>query len=693
MSYLCASDGERINLRCIGWLSTGLLPLWALAPVRDSRARLSVALLLGMALALAAGSAHAQPLIAGCCDSITSEPSYLDLVWDDYGWPSGNPYDHNLGVNTTRTGAGLSRLVTYLAANDPDAVILLSGTPDTFLGLSWPVGIFDHDETVSNIAGMVTATLNDGAEPILVAPPPAFDPCAGSVDPSCSVIDGRLYDLSLALDDLAFQEDVAFVDLYALFDAHPDPGSLYVSDGIHPNHTVGDPFIRDALLPELAAVLTCGDGSLDLGEECDDGNFVPGDGCSAACEIEECLDGVDNDADGAVDFGEDFGCDSLEDLSERTDPGVIVCDDGVDNEAIPDGMIDFPADPGCAHPLQMTENPECQDGSDNDSDGQIDYDGGLSALGYVASEPDPYCVGKPWQDDESGPTATPTPAPTTTPTSTPTVAPTPTATPTPAATPTPFAPLDKSQQACVNEMNKSGAKVNKAQLKENETCLKDHQKGKLTTTYEVCTTDDRKNTMQQADDRTVEWEAKKCDQLPVAPPFAFTGATTVFQAGVDGAMALTYAIFGGPPVLDANLATKASDKDAAKCQLGMLKRARKLENAVLKEINKAKKEAIKKPWVGSSPILETTLAAVFIANDKIAKAKEKFAKGVEKKCASLQDPATTFPGACADPDLGVIEGCVIAAARCQACLKIEAFDDLNLDCDNLDDGAANLSCP
>ena len=30
----------------------------------------------------------------------------------------------------------------------------------------------------------------------------------------------------------------------------------------------------------------CGDGFLDDGEECDDGNDVDGDGCSAACEIE-----------------------------------------------------------------------------------------------------------------------------------------------------------------------------------------------------------------------------------------------------------------------------------------------------------------------------------------------------------------------------------------------------------------------
>ena len=191
----------------------------------------------------------------------------------------------------------------------------------------------------------------------------------------------------------------------------------------------------------------------------------------------------------------------------------------------------------------------------------------------------------------------------------------------------------------------------------------------------------------------MQGRAKKCDSLPVDPPFAYTGSTTVFQAAVDAAMTLTYAIFGGPPVLDADLATKVSDKDTAKCQLGMLKQASKLESAVLKEINKAKKEAIKLESVNSASALETVLTGVLTANDKIAKAKEKFQKGVEKKWAPLQDPATTFPGVCSNPDLGEVEDCVIAAARCQACLKINAFDKLDLDCDDLDDGVVNLSCP
>src|SRR6185369_11791583 len=32
----------------------------------------------------------------------------------------------------------------------------------------------------------------------------------------------------------------------------------------------------------------CGDGAQDAGEECDDGNVFPDDGCSATCTVEPC---------------------------------------------------------------------------------------------------------------------------------------------------------------------------------------------------------------------------------------------------------------------------------------------------------------------------------------------------------------------------------------------------------------------
>jgi MYXO-CTERM domain-containing protein len=96
---------------------------------------------------------------------------------------------------------------------------------------------------------------------------------------------------------------------------------------------------------------------------------------SEPCEAtptRECSDGVDNDADGFIDFPADVGCDSLSDNTEaNTD--VEECRDTVNNDG--DAFIDWPADLQCAGPFDDTEagNPACGDGIDNDGDGDTDF--------------------------------------------------------------------------------------------------------------------------------------------------------------------------------------------------------------------------------------------------------------------------------------------------------------------------------
>ena len=68
---------------------------------------------------------------------------------------------------------------------------------------------------------------------------------------------------------------------------------------------------------------TCGDGSLDAGEECDDGNGVDGDGCTRACRSERCGDAVlqDNEeCDGSL--VSDTSCED-----RGFAGGSIACDD------------------------------------------------------------------------------------------------------------------------------------------------------------------------------------------------------------------------------------------------------------------------------------------------------------------------------------------------------------------------------
>ncbi len=287
------------------------------------------------------------------------------------------------------------------------------------------------------------------------------------------------------------------------------------------------------------------------------------------------------------------------------------------------------------------------------------------------------------------------PNPGATPTPTPGGTPLPTATPGPTPTPTvpPVAGLDRDEQKCVEKMNKAGGKVDKAQLKENERCLKDHQQGKLDgLTVEQCTTADRKGKVAKAEGKTVTDDEKFCTWLNPAPDFGYTGAAAVNEAAVEGPLDLIHAIFGNP-LDDASLSTSASSKDTAKCQAEMLKRADKLEDTVLKELVKAKQKAIKEPTVNSAEKLETALVLVLSSNEKITKAQDKLVKSVDKKCESLGAlPSVVFPGICADALLDNVEDCAIAAARCVACEKMSTFDGLDLDCDDLDDGEANGSC-
>ncbi len=96
-----------------------------------------------------------------------------------------------------------------------------------------------------------------------------------------------------------------------------------------------------------------------------------------------CSDGVDNDADGAIDDADD-AC-SASPWSES-----LACEDGIDNDG--DGWIDGD-DAGCATDPDHEED-ACADGVDNDGDGLTDLE-------------DPACAGDPRGQSESSTTAPP----------------------------------------------------------------------------------------------------------------------------------------------------------------------------------------------------------------------------------------------------------------------------------------------
>jgi cysteine-rich repeat protein len=101
----------------------------------------------------------------------------------------------------------------------------------------------------------------------------------------------------------------------------------------------------------------CGDGVVDAGEECDDGNEIDGDACTNNCTIAACGDGaVQEGAEGCDDGNEVDGdaCTNACELAACGDgivqEGVEGCDDGNSNEA--DECTSLCAAPSCEDGIQ-----------------------------------------------------------------------------------------------------------------------------------------------------------------------------------------------------------------------------------------------------------------------------------------------------------------------------------------------------
>src|SRR6185436_17530407 len=101
-------------------------------------------------------------------------------------------------------------------------------------------------------------------------------------------------------------------------------------------------------------------------------------GCWPASSQDEraCLNNIDDDHDGIIDWRLDSGCTSADDDSEtNVIPPMNACADNVDNDG--DGHKDYGTNPlvndsACQSASGISENKACNDNTDNDRDGKID---------------------------------------------------------------------------------------------------------------------------------------------------------------------------------------------------------------------------------------------------------------------------------------------------------------------------------
>jgi len=109
--------------------------------------------------------------------------------------------------------------------------------------------------------------------------------------------------------------------------------------------------------------LECGNGVIDRNEQCDDGNLLDNDGCSSACLIEFCGDGIINlpgeACDGAAGVPEHYIC-----TNACTLEYVPYCGDGAINQPNEecDGFDGVPEHYICTNACTLEYVPYCGDG-------------------------------------------------------------------------------------------------------------------------------------------------------------------------------------------------------------------------------------------------------------------------------------------------------------------------------------------
>ena len=116
----------------------------------------------------------------------------------------------------------------------------------------------------------------------------------------------------------------------------------------------------------------CGDGDVNPGEECDDGNLEPLDGCSEACRLPRCGDGLVEGAeecdDGNLDDNDKClnGCTIATCGDGEVLAGEEECDDA--NEDDDDGCVGDCALASCGDGFLRDGKEECDDGNDVNTD-------------------------------------------------------------------------------------------------------------------------------------------------------------------------------------------------------------------------------------------------------------------------------------------------------------------------------------
>ena len=250
-------------------------------------------------------------------------------------------------------------------------------------------------------------------------------------------------------------------------------------------------------------------------------------------------------------------------------------------------------------------------------------------------------------------------------------------------------PPAKDQQDCINTLNKHVARIAKIQGKQFSSCIKNFGRGNLAGTLQACINSDAGLKVANAIARAETDEAKKCAANP--PAFGPSDASALSNGTVLEGTELVHDAFG--PDLDAAIITDEQDRPSSKCQRSVFKALGACQDARLKQFNSCKKKGLKDASILTPDALEQCMDDD--SKGKIAISCDptfgKILSTIAKRCGGV-DLAAAFPP-CATLDPVTLAACLDASISCRVCRALNESDNLERNCDLLDNNTADASCP
>ena len=239
--------------------------------------------------------------------------------------------------------------------------------------------------------------------------------------------------------------------------------------------------------------------------------------------------------------------------------------------------------------------------------------------------------------------------------------------------------------ACIEALNGGFEGLARAQARNLRRCFRDAARDRVPDLL-ACVEEDRGDRRQRAEEKTRAQAELFCAE---PPEFGPPGPDEVVAGAAELAPEWLTRTFGADP--DAALL----DDDGERCQRGVLAGLQRCEKLRVRSFNRCKTAGLGDGSIGDAEALGECLDA-----DPRGRVErlcgpeaQRVMRALERRCRDRAVALDSALPGCGAAEPAATAACLDRTQRCALCLALSAADDLALDCDLYDDGAADASCP